>query len=200
MAEVKWTPGRIIWRLWSAFWIAAFIYGIFESEEGPGVGIGLLGMGIGIWIGVEAIFNKSAKQKEARQKVLADAAKLATETAEQRRIVEEQEAERERVAAEKRAAEHQRRLQEIEEAKKQYHSDLVHRFGVDTANRIVNRRPEIGDTLEIIQEMFGDPEDVSTRETKTQLYQTWKYDKKANYYRLTFMFEGDEMVEWSDKR
>lgn len=90
---------------------------------------------------------------------------------------------------------------EREEARREYVKGLVDLHGEEIANRIIERRPVIGDSKEIIRAMLGTPLDTDIKQTKEKTIDTWKYQQVAkNRYGVIFKFENGSLIEWEDKR
>ena len=75
--------------------------------------------------------------------------------------------------------------------------NLVQRYGMENANRIVAKTIWQGATAEMIQEMLGAPAAVSSRVFKTKKRDVWKYDPlDARRYGLLVTLENDVCVGW----
>ena len=76
--------------------------------------------------------------------------------------------------------------------------DLRERFGEMGANRIVSRELSQGDSTDMIREMFGEPDGVSTHVYKAKAQETWKYWRMgAHVYGLQIKIENDACVGWT---
>jgi len=79
-----------------------------------------------------------------------------------------------------------------------YVERLVQRFGDEAARSIVAKEPWQGATAEMIREMFGEPENVSTKVYKTKTAETWKYERIGpNAYALRVKIENGVCVGWT---
>jgi len=75
--------------------------------------------------------------------------------------------------------------------------DLVQRFGEVNANRIVGKTLWQGATAEMIHEMLGTPENVSSKVLKTLKRDVWKYNRlDARRYGLQVTLENEVCVGW----
>jgi hypothetical protein len=75
--------------------------------------------------------------------------------------------------------------------------NLVQRFGEVNANRIVGKTLWQGATAEMIHEMLGAPENVSSKVLKTLKRDVWKYNRlDARRYGLQVTIENDVCVGW----
>ncbi len=80
----------------------------------------------------------------------------------------------------------------------EYVRDLRERFGEVAANRIVSKQLRQGDTADMIREMFGEPDGVSTHVYKTKAQETWKYRRMgAHVYGLQIQIENGACVGWT---
>jgi len=80
----------------------------------------------------------------------------------------------------------------------EYLRDLRERFGEMGANRIVSRELSQGDSTDMIREMFGEPDGVSTHVYKAKAQETWKYWRMgAHVYGLQIKIENDACVGWT---
>lgn len=146
-----------------------------------------------IWLIVRA----SKKKKEAKL----EQQKLAFEM-QQKADRQRQEAEQKKV--EESEARELHRLEREAEMKRQ-HEARVHRltekYGSVTAKRIMGRVPELGDTEEIIVEMFGRPADTDIKQTTKKTTITYKYAQKTKtQFGLIFKFDDGLLAEWEDKQ
>ena len=75
--------------------------------------------------------------------------------------------------------------------------NLVQRFGEGNANRIVGKTLWQGATAEMIHEMLGAPENVSSKVLKTMKRDVWKYNRlDARRYGLQVTLENGVCVGW----
>lgn len=135
---------------------------------------------IAFWGWIIWLIVRSVKKRKAAKIAQAEAELAARREAESRRL--EQEKQR-------------------EQDQREYKQRLVDTYGVDTALRIVQQKPKIGDTESIIVEMYGHPVDTDTKQTTKKTTLTYKYAQKTKtQFGLTLKFDDGVLVEWEDKR
>ncbi len=135
---------------------------------------------LAFWVWIIWLIVRASKKKKAAKLAQAEMELTLRLEAEQRRQEEE---ERDR----------QRRIE--------YAQALINKYGVETAKRIAERVPMIGDTEDIIIEMFGKPADIDTKQTAKKATLTYKYAQKTKtQFGLILKFDEGVLVEWEDKR
>ncbi|MGD0679440.1 MAG: hypothetical protein ABSC94_28950 [Polyangiaceae bacterium] len=79
----------------------------------------------------------------------------------------------------------------------EYVRDLRERFGEVGANRIASKELSQGDTVDMIREMFGEPDGVSIHVYKDKAQETWKYWRMGVRYSLQIKIENGACVGWT---
>jgi len=99
-----------------------------------------------------------------------------------------------------------RRLAEAQDAEREqqraaHQKGLEQRYGHEAAQRILSKTLWQGATAEMVREMFGAPEDVSTRVYKMKTTETWKYERiDARRYAKHVTLENGVCVGWKEDR
>ena len=95
-----------------------------------------------------------------------------------------------------------RRAQELaaaEEERARLHvEDLTARFGAEAAAKISSRELWVGETVEMLRESLGEPEDVAETVLKTKTKHVFKYDRRPGNHRfgLKVTLENGVVVGW----
>lgn len=80
-------------------------------------------------------------------------------------------------------------------------NELLLKYNQDTAVRIIQQKPIIGDSTQIILDMFGNPQNVDKEETANYFKQKLQYGiKKGGGYILTIELKDGIVTKITDKR
>lgn len=76
---------------------------------------------------------------------------------------------------------------------------LVEKFDEETARRVLDSELRIGDSREVVEAIFGEPEDVSERVMKSKTRHVLKYGRlNARSFAMKITLEDDVVVGWDN--
>jgi len=145
---------------------------------------------------LEQIQNKLQQQKnletqlelQAKQRLLEIMNKKALEEQEQEKIL---------------LKEQEQRKQRLEQARQEKKDALLKQFNdTQLVDRIMDKTLVLGDTTSIVEAMFGKPNDIEKKVSKTKIKEIWKYQKygdRSNSYSLKITIENNKVTGWEDK-
>jgi len=99
--------------------------------------------------------------------------------------------------------EQEQRKQRLEQARQEKKDALLKQFNdTQLVDRIMDKTLVLGDTIPIVEAMFGKPNDIEKKVSKTKTKEIWKYQKygdRSNSYSLKITIENNKVTGWEDK-
>lgn len=134
--------------------------------------------------------RKKAEEEVERERIAEE------ERIERERKEAEEEAERERIAEEERIVRERQR----EEMRRERHAELTEKYNEEIADKIMVGEIWQEQTLEQLEDSWGEPDDKDVKILKTKSKEIWKYDEIGkNRYRKIVTIENGLVVGWEMK-